>query len=443
MDAKDILIVDDDENMNFALCETLRRQRYRVDSADSYLGAVEKLRFQRYPLVITDVRMPDGNGLNLIGRIKADSPDTGVLVMTAFGTIEDAVKALKSGAADYILKPFPAEEIIRLVTDHFPTRFNPRSSRTMICSDPQMISMTNRARKAAQSDVSILIQGESGTGKEILARFIHQNSPRKDGPYLAVNCAAIPDNLLESELFGHERGAFTGAEKMKPGKFELAESGTLVLDEIGDMPLTLQAKILRALQEAEIDRLGGGAPIPINVRVIAITNQEIRKLIAQGKFREDLYYRLNVVEFVVPPLRTRPLEIDEIARSVLENLNQSLPPPGKRFSDKAMQRLLGYPWPGNVRELQNVVQRAAIFAEGTLIEGDDIEFSGPAVTPAPSSLELKTIDAMEQDMITRALVQTENNKTRAAEILGISVRTLRNKLAEYRLQGDSFPDDGD
>lgn len=437
MDPQDILIIDDDDNMNFALCETLRRQRYRVDSADSYLGAIEKLRFQKYPVVITDVRMPDGNGLDLVGRIKEESPDTSVLVMTAYGTIQDAVSALKSGAADYILKPFPAEQIIKLVADHFPSRFNARSNWRMIHSDPAMIRLVEKAQKAAQSEASIVILGESGTGKEILARYIHQNSSRHSGPYLAVNCAAIPDNLLESELFGHEKGAFTGAEKMKPGKFELAEGGTLVLDEIGDMPLSLQAKILRVLQEGEIDRLGGGGPILIDVRVIAITNQEIPKLIREGKFREDLYYRLNVLEFRVPPLRQRPGEIEQIARAVLDSLNHSLPPPGKRFSESAMKKLLGHTWPGNVRELQNVVQRAAIFADGDLIDGEDIEFSLPS--PAPNTaLELKTIEDMERDMIQKALEKTENNKTRAAEILGISVRTLRNKLAEYRQQGGSF-----
>ncbi len=440
MESKDILIIDDDDNMNFALCETLRRQRYRVDTADSYLAAIEKLRFQRYPVVITDVRMPDGNGLNLIGRIKADSPDSSVLVMTAYGTIEDAVKALKSGAVDYILKPFPAEQIIRLVADNFPTRFNAKSNWRLIHSDPAMSGLIQRARKAAASEASILIQGESGTGKEILARFIHQNSPRANGPYLAVNCAAIPDNLLESELFGHEKGAFTGAEKMKPGKFELAEGGTLVLDEIGDMPLTLQAKILRVLQEGEIDRLGGSAPIAVDVRVIAITNHDIRNLIGNGRFREDLYYRLNVVEFTVPPLRERATEIEQIALAVLENLNAALPGAGKRFSDKARQRLLAHSWPGNVRELQNVVQRAAIFSDSELIDDKDIEFSAPAVSVGNSALELKTIDAMERDMIRKALEKTDNNKTKAAEILGISVRTLRNKLAEYR-QSDGLPVD--
>jgi len=434
MDPKDILIIDDDDNMNFALCETLRRQHYRVDSAESYLAAIEKLRFQRYPVVITDVRMPDGNGLNLIGRVKEESPDTTVLVMTAFGTIEDAVKALKSGAADYILKPFPAEQIIKLVADHFPSRFNTRSNWRMIHSDPTMSILIEKARKAAQSEASVLIQGESGTGKELLARFIHKNSPRQAGPYLAVNCAAIPDNLLESELFGHEKGAFTGADKMKPGKFELAEGGTLVLDEIGDMPLPLQAKILRALQEGEIDRLGGSSPNIINVRIIAITNQDIRKLLSNERFREDLFYRLNVIEFTVPPLRDRPSEIKPLALAILAALNASLPDPGKHFTDKAIQKLLGHNWPGNVRELQNVIQRAAIFCDGESIDTGDIEFSSPTIATAAPATELKTIEAMERDMIQKALDKTDNNKTKAADILGISVRTLRNKLAEYRQQ---------
>ena len=440
MEPKDILIIDDDDNMNFALCETLRRQKYRVDSAESYLSAIEKLRFQRYPVVITDVRMPDGNGLDLIDRIKEESPDTSVLVMTAYGTIEDAVKALKSGAVDYMLKPFPAQQIIQLVSEHFPVRFNPRSNWRMLHSDPGMTALVERARKAAASDATVLIQGESGTGKEVLARFIHQNSPRREGPYLAVNCAAIPDNLLESELFGHEKGAFTGADKMKPGKFELAEGGTLVLDEIGDMPLTLQAKILRTLQEGEIDRLGGASPILVNVRVIAITNQDIHKLIRQGSFREDLYYRINVVEFTVPPLRDRPTEIELIAKALLDAINGTLPGAEKQFTPRALQRLLAHPWPGNVRELQNVVQRAAIFSEGERIDEKEIEFASPASSSKTGQTELQTIEAMEREMIHKALEKTDNNKTKAAEILGISVRTLRNKLAEYR-QPDEMSED--
>jgi len=433
MEQKDILIVDDDENMNFALFETLRRRNYSVERAFSYLEAKEKIRFFNFPMVITDVRMPDGNGIQLVSEVKDKNPETKVLVITAYGKIEDAVTALKNGAEDYILKPFPAEKILKIVDQLFPKLFNRNPVMDFITKNHHLTDLLERAAKAARSNASILISGESGTGKEVLARYIHRNSSRKEFPYIAINCAAIPENLLESELFGYEKGAFTGAEKFKPGKFELADKGTLVLDEIGDMPLYLQAKILRVLQEKEVDRLGGKNSIPVDVRVISLTNRNIEEKIKDKSFREDLLFRLNVVEFEIPPLRERIEDIDFLSGYFLGMYENDSGKQGLKFSRKAREKLMSYRWPGNVRELQNVIHRATIFSEGNEISEDDIEFKIYSFHTSPSSTDIQTVAQMEKELILRTLEKTANNKSKAADILGISSRTLRNKLKEYSL----------
>ena len=439
MEPYDILIVDDDENMNFALNETLSRKDYKTDRAFSFLEAKEKIRFFNYPMVITDVRMPDGSGMDLIPEIKSQSPDTRIIVITAFGKVEDAVDAMKKGADDYILKPFSAQEMLNLVEKYFPGVFKSTPVSGFATQDPEVEKILNRARKAALSDAPVLIRGESGTGKEVLAKFIHSCSKRASSPYVAVNCAAIPDNLLESELFGHEKGAFTGAEKFKPGKFELSDKGTLVLDEIGDMPLNLQAKILRVIQEKEIDRLGGKDPVKVNSRIISLTNQDIQQDIKDKKFRDDLYYRLNVVEFNIPPLRERPADIEFLTNHFLNNFNKES---GLELSisPEAVKKLKSHNWPGNVRELQNTIQRATIFCDNETILPEEIEFiSTAAITAAPSSSsgDIKTVAEMEKELIFNALKKTDDNRTKAAELLGISSRTLRNKLNEYKLADDS------
>jgi len=430
---KDILIVDDDENMNFALCETLSRKNYSIDRAFSFLEAKEKLNFFSYPMVITDVRMPDGNGIKLVSEIKKKNPDTAVIVITAYGKIEDAVNALKNGAVDYILKPFQAEKILKLVETHFPTLFNPKRVSEFLTVDKEVLKILERVKKAAKTDVSIMITGESGTGKEVLARIIHNNSNRAEYPYIPINCAAIPDNLLESELFGYEKGAFTGAEKFKPGKFELAHKGTLVLDEIGDMPLNLQAKILRVLQEKEVDRLGGSQTLPVDVRTISLTNKDIENGIKEKKFREDLFFRLNVVEFNIPPLRERKEDIAFLGNEFLKLYQQGKNDVVDKISDKAIAKLQGYNWPGNIRELQNVIQRALIFCDGKHIEEKDIEFN-KFINSSSNKDNIKTVAEMEKDLIFRTLEKTDGNKAKAAEVLGISSRTLRNKLKEYSVK---------
>lgn len=438
MEQKDILIVDDDENMNFALCETLLRKNYSTDKAFSYLEAKEKINFFNYPMVITDVRMPDGSGIDLVSEIKKKNPETCVIVITAYGKIEDAVTALKNGAEDYILKPFPAEKILELVEQFFPKTFNRNPVMEFLTKDSHLMEIVDKVGKASRSNAAILLSGESGTGKEVLARCIHRNSPRKDGPYIAINCAAIPENLLESELFGYEKGAFTGADKFKPGKFELADKGTLVLDEIGDMPLNLQAKILRVLQEKEVDRLGGKKSIPVDVRVISLTNQDIEQKLHDKTFREDLLFRLNVVEFDIPPLRERPEDIQFLSEYFLRVYERDAGRENLTFSKKTMDKLTAYSWPGNVRELQNVIQRTTIFCETNEITEDDIEFKTHTLPSAASGQkEITTVAEMEKELILKTLEKTQNNKTKAAEILGISSRTLRNKLKEYSLDNGS------
>lgn len=440
MEHKDILIVDDDENMNFALYETLKRKNYSVERAFSFLEAKEKLNFYNYPMVITDVRMPDGSGMELVVEIKNKNPETKIIVITAYGKIEDAVLALKNGAEDYILKPFSADKILKLTENLFPKTFNRNPITDFLTRDKKLTNILDRAAKAARSNAAVLIYGESGTGKEVLSRFIHRNSPRKDEPYIAINCAAIPENLLESELFGYEKGAFTGADKFKPGKFELADKGTLVLDEIGDMPLHLQAKILRVLQEKEVDRLGGKKAIPVDARIISLTNRNIEEKVRDKSFREDLLFRLNVVEFQIPPLRERPDDIKYLAEVFLSMYEKESGKTNLKFNKNAIDKLLAYHWPGNIRELQNVIHRTTIFSGSNEIDDEDIEFktySFHTSTASTSNSELKTVAEMEKELILRTLEKTPNNKTKAAEILGISSRTLRNKLKEYNMDDGS------
>ncbi len=435
MDHWDILIVDDDENLNFALHETLTRKGYVVDRAFGVAEAREKLLATRYPLVVTDVKMPDGSGIDLVADIKRRSPQTEVLVITAYGEIDDAVRAMRNGAADYIQKPFAADKLLSRVENHFPSRFSGALPGDFLTSSPPLLALLDRVRRAAASGVPVMIGGESGTGKEVLARFLHGNSPRRDFPYVALNCAAIPENLLESELFGYEKGAFTGADRLKPGKFELADRGTLVLDEIGDMPLHLQAKILRVIQEREVDRLGGKKGLRIDVRLISLTNQDIRKRIADKTFREDLYFRLNVVEFTIPPLRERPEDIPFLSAAFLEVIAKELGHPPLKLSSGARDKLLGYSWPGNVRELQNALQRAAIFCDAPQLEAGDFDLPKGEVRPGVAFVQdIQTVAAMEKELILRTLERTAGNRGKAAELLGISARTLRNKLQEYRLE---------
>jgi two-component system response regulator FlrC len=439
-----ILIVDDDPSMRTALMETVKRLGYSVQGAVDGMDAIERLARFRPWIVLTDLRMPRLNGLDLIKEVKARAPQATIVLMTAYGAIETAVEAMKLGASEYLLKPFSMDVLERVIANlksgreegAAPDRSPQAENRAILTQDPGMIRLISTIEGVASSQATVLIQGESGTGKELLARFIHNRSPRAHRPFIAVNCAALPDGLLESELFGHERGAFTGALIRKIGKFEMAHTGTLLLDEISEMNLTLQAKLLRVLQEREVDRIGGRDPVSINIRVIATTNRALYREVEQGRFREDLYYRLNVFPVTVPPLRERTIDIPLLARHFVGQsaMRNGLTQPA--LSESAGAHLQRLTWKGNVRELENVMERAVLLAgHGPILpehcppeqSGETPVLPGPPQQPANGSLW-----EMERELIFKTLARVKDNRTHAAKELGISIRTLRNKLREYR-----------
>ncbi|MBI2841065.1 MAG: sigma-54-dependent Fis family transcriptional regulator [Acidobacteria bacterium] len=429
-----LLVVDDEIEMAQAVEAVLKRGGYSVEVAVSADEAIGKVRHSPYNLVITDLRMDRTDGIELMRMIHTASPGVPVVIMTAFGTVQNAVEAMKHGASDYILKPFAPDDL-RLVVDKVLDSRRELSAAAgrsgFITRDVRLKQLIEMAVRIARSTSTVMITGESGTGKEVLARLIHSQSARSAGPFVAVNCAAIPDNLLESELFGYEKGAFTGAIASKPGKFELADRGTLLLDEIGEMSMLLQAKLLRVLQEREVDRVGGRRPTSVDIRVVATTNKDLGQLVRQGQFREDLFFRLNVVPLRIPPLRDRRGDIPLLAEHFLQ---QGAGTASRLYlTGEAMTRLEQYDWPGNVRELQNLIQRAVTIAESPAVGPDHLfvdERSAPSGGPAAPT----TIGQMERQLILRTLDDLGGNRTRAARVLGISLRTLRNKLREYRME---------
>jgi two-component system response regulator FlrC len=449
-----ILIVDDDPSMRTALMESVRRLGYEVQGAIDGTDALERIGRFRPWLVLTDLKMPRMTGLDVIKEMKARAPQTLIVLMTAYGTVETAVEAMKQGASEYLLKPFAMDLLERVIANLKEGRAADAVSapgtpeqRAILTQDPGMVRLLSTIEGVAASQATVLINGESGTGKELLARFIHSRSPRAHRPFIAVNCAALPDGLLESELFGHERGAFTGALIRKIGKFEMAHTGTLLLDEISEMNLGLQAKLLRVLQEREVDRVGGRDPVPVNIRVIATTNRTLYREVEQGRFREDLYYRLNVFPVTVPPLRERPADIPLLARhfAALSAARNGLAQPV--LSDSAVVHLQRLPWKGNVRELENVMERAVLLAgQGRIMpEHCPAEVKagepGPAAPPAPAVAPPAngSLWEMERELIFKTLARVNDNRTHAAKELGISIRTLRNKLREYRETGSPVP----
>ena len=450
-----IVIADDDPTMRAALGEALGSAGYHTDVFANGEDAERHLKQSGADLVVSDVRMPNLGGLELLKRF----PNIPFIMISGFATVPEAVEAMKIGAYDFVVKPFSYRELIPLVSAGLNRTGGeesaPEERGDIVTTHPRMRTLLEFTRLVAKSHASILIQGESGTGKELLARYIHAHSRRSGGPFVAVNCAALPEGLLESELFGYERGAFTGALVSKPGKFELADGGTLLLDEITEIPLSLQAKLLRVLQEREVDRLGGKKPLPVNIRVVSTTNRELRETIRTGRFREDLFYRLNVVPVRLFPLRERLDDIEPLARAFFLRNNY----PQAALSAAALAQLKSSAWRGNVRELFNVLERAAIVAEGGAIEpahlmleddfydGDFYDLKDPAghaktefsadasageKAPAPDGIENVSMRAMEEQLIFKTLKQVSDNRTQAAKLLGISVRTLRNKLKQYR-----------
>src|SRR5918996_4670314 len=454
MARENILVVDDEPDMRDALTAALRREGLCITTAANGVEALEKVQGQSFDLIITDVRMPRMGGLALLQELKRTSPALPVVMMTGYGRIEDAVEAMKAGAFDYLLKPFSLEDLKAVVAKALAPRQGATRSvgdafrneeadskevsanveRPVVTQDPRMLQIIDLAREAAASKATVLVQGESGTGKEVLARFIHVNSPRASQPFVAVNCAAIPEGLLESELFGHEKGAFTGAVARQTGKFEYAHRGTILLDEISEMPLTLQAKLLRVLQEHEIERVGGRKPVAVDIRVVATTNRRLKDHMAAGKFREDLYYRLNVIPLNIPPLRERkgdiPPLIEHFIRKHGRGSNQPLP----RMSQETIQHFLQYDWPGNIRELENMVERWLVLHQSGFLTTSHLFLNeGAAALPA-TSLGKPSISVreMERALIMETLQAMNGNRTQAAKVLGISLRTLRNKLREYQ-----------
>lgn len=448
---KKILIVDDESEMRIALNTALKRGGYQLESAENGNDALEKMEDEQFDLVITDVRMPKMNGLELLRAIKQRSNHTKVIMMTAYGDIDNAVETMKSGAFDYLLKPFSAEILGASVNralmsgnDSYQPSTPPASPAKQMSSEKRIITANKEmqrllefSEKIAYSKSTVLIMGETGTGKEMFARYIHQCSPRADKPFYAVNCAALPEGLLETEMFGHEKGAFTGAVTRKEGKFELAHKGTLLLDEVTEMSLPLQAKLLRALQEHEIDKVGGREPIPVDVRVIATTNCDVKKMIQNNEFREDLYFRLNVIPLKLPPLRERKEDIAFLAEYFMKRHCKENHKSITSIADETLLILKKYRWRGNVRELENIMERAVLLCQGSTILPVDLfmeEDSEETQNTASPLFKFRgTIHDMEKELILQTLEETNGNKTKAADILGISIRTLRNKLTEYQI----------
>lgn len=430
---KDILVVDDEQQMLVAIRETLKRKGFAITTASSGMEALGKLREQFFQAVITDVRMPKLSGMELLREVKKLSPATPVIMLTGHGTVTDAISALKQGAYDYLMKPFSAGQLTSVLGKATQTVRDQTAygSGAIVTNDPKMKQMLEVAVQAANSDETILIQAESGTGKELLARFIHNSSPRNKRAFVAVNCAAVPGDLLESELFGHEKGAFTGAHLSRIGKFELAHRGSMLLDEIGEMAPRLQAKLLRVLQEKEIDRVGAVAPTKVDVRVIATTNRNLKEMISTGIFREDLFYRLNVIPIGIPPLRQRKGDIPALVSYFCNRFSED--DNRKHFSEETIELLQKYDWPGNVRELENLVRRAVALCRNLVVTPADLL---PEMdTGGNGNAELKpgmSIKELEQKIIQITLDETAGNRTKAAQMLGVSLRTLRNKLREYR-----------
>lgn len=450
MSMKKILVVEDDAGLREALVDTLLLGGYECVECESGEEALLTLKTTKVQLVVSDVQMGGMSGLSLLRSIKAKWPNLPMLLMTAFATIDDAVNAMREGAADYMSKPFAPEVLLNLVSRYMPTEQVDKSD--PVIGDPKSFKLLELAQKVAKSDASVMISGPSGSGKEVLSRYIHNHSSRSEQPFVAINCAAIPENMLESTLFGYEKGAFTGALQACPGKFEQAQGGTILLDEITEMDIALQAKLLRVLQEREVERLGSRKTIKLNVRVLATSNRDLRGAVANKEFREDLYYRLNVFPLTWPELRERPGDIIPLTNYLIERHGSLVAPSGRSnisLALDAQHRLKNHPWPGNVRELDNVVQRALILCNGEQITSSDLilEQLDEFTASEPDSTELERqpdvlgneLKQQENQIILDALVLCRGSRKDVAEKLGISPRTLRYKLAKMRDMGIELP----
>ena len=450
-----ILIVEDEAKMRRLLELNLEEEGFTTLSAGDAETGLKLLRENSVDLVVTDLKLPGMNGLEFLQAVKHQNAALPVIVMTAFGTVETAVEAMKAGASDYVLKPFSLAEmrmVIHKELDVHKLREENRSLRealgklyahpNVVARSPKMQEVLATVERVAPTNSTVLLGGESGVGKDLIARAIHEKSRRARGPFIKINSSAIPENLLESELFGYERGAFTGANASKPGKFELADKGTLFLDEIGDVPPAIQVKLLRVLQEREFERLGGTRTVKVDVRLIAATNRDLRAALEEGTFREDLYYRLNVVPIDLAPLRERKEDIPDLAGLFMERFCGGAGKPVKGIAPEAVRILVNYHWPGNVRELQNIIERACALAKGDVIEPADIHLDTRPVRAGSSENQFlpegMTLERWEDEMIHEALRRASGNKSQAARLLGLSRNALR-----YRLSKIGIPDEGE
>lgn len=449
-----ILVVDDDAVARGLLAEALRKEGHEVEEASGGAEAVERGRRTRFDVVLTDIRMGDVDGFAVLQDFKQHSPETSVVLLTAFGSMEGAIEGIRQGAYDYLAKPFKKEEIklvvqrslehSRLVRENARFREELRDRQDLsrlVGSSPLMLEVYKMVARVSSGKSTVLVEGESGTGKELIARAIHANSPRRERSFVPVNCAALPDTLLESELFGHEKGAFTGAIGATKGLFEAAHEGTIFLDEIGDVGAALQVKLLRVIQEQELRRVGGTASTKVDVRIIAATNRNLSQLVKEGQFREDLFYRLNVVRIMMPPLRERREDIPMLAHHFLQKVSSENGTLIRGFVPDAMAVLQRYHWPGNVRELENIIERAVSLTHGPLILPDDLPDSvrqslssslEPAMLPGLAG-ELISLDELEKRYLIRVLKESGHNKVRAAKILGIDRRTLYRMAERFGL----------
>ena len=445
-----ILVADDEPAQRELVGGFLRKHGFEVTQAADGRQALARFKQEPFDLVLTDQKMPDLSGLELLEGVRAITPEAAVMIMTAYGTIETAVSAIKAGAADYLTKPVNLDELLhrihqvqerqRLLTENRELRdalVGRHRVEGIIGESGQMQEVLSLVRRVAPSDATVLIRGESGTGKELIAKAIHYASPRASGLLVKVNCAALPETLIESELFGHEKGAFTGAVSTRKGRFELADGGSLFLDEIGDLPAPVQVKLLRVLQEREIERVGSSRPITVNVRLLAATHRNLEALVREGRFRDDLYYRINVVTVALPALRERrenlPLFIDHFLRAFTVKNGKTI----HGLSREARETLLRYDYPGNVRELENLIERAVVLTRDEVIGLADLPLTlaEPAPEPETGVGLIAAVEGLERRMIREALAQANGTQTRAAELLGVSERVLRYKLKKYGLSG--------
>ncbi len=444
-----ILVVDDESLMREYVQEALARAGHDVTVAASGRDAIQSIESKTFDVVVTDLKMQPVDGIEVLRAVRAHSPATACIIMTAYGTVETAVTALKEGAFDYIMKPFTPDELELAVSralereriaqenKYLRAELNKRYDfSAMVGTSEAMQRVYEQIQKVADSRATILIRGESGTGKELVARAIHYSGTRRDRPFIKVNCAALSAGLLESELFGHEKGSFTGAHERKIGRFQLADSGTLLLDEVSEIGIELQPKLLRALQEREFERVGGSTPIKVDTRIVCTTNLNLEEAVEKGQLREDLFFRLNVIPVVLPPLRDRKEDIPALMDTFLKRYAQENNRPITGFAPETIELFTEYEWPGNVRELQNVVERAVVLSSARVLGPEHFSF-GPTRSTRMNGNAVSvrigtTVGEMEKELILRTLEKHNQNRTHAAEVLGISVRTLRNKLKEYQ-----------